>query len=61
MGVAKIKYYDVKFNDIYSELLAITDWYDADGDGTVETSEKATFIQQSNRRSRRRTTIARIR
>lgn len=60
-GVAKIKYYDVKFNDIYEELLAITDWYDADGDGTVETSEKATYIQQSNRRSRRRTTIARIR
>ncbi len=60
-GVAKIKYYDVKFNDIYSELLAITDWYDADGDGTVETSEKATFIQQSNRRSRRRTVIARVR
>ena len=60
-GVAKIKYYDVKFNDIYDELLAITDWYDADGDGTVESSEQATFIQQSNRRSRRRTTIARIR
>jgi hypothetical protein len=58
--VQKIKYYDAKFNDIFNELLAIADWYDADGDGTVEDSEKASF-NQPVRRSRRRTQVARFR
>ena len=40
--VQKIRYYEQKFNDIFQELLAMADWYDADGDGTVEDSEKAT-------------------
>ena len=58
--VAKIKYYDVKFNDIFNELLALADWYDFDGDGTVEDSEKA-WTYAPVRRSRRRTTVVKVR
>jgi hypothetical protein len=55
-GVAKIKYYEDKFNQIFEELTALSDWYDADGDGVIQTDEKATYYQQV-RRSRRRTNI----
>ena len=58
--VQKIKYYDVKFNEIFNELLALADWYDADGDGTVEDGEKA-WTYQPVRRSRRRSTIVKVR
>ena len=58
--VQKIKYYEVKFNDIFNELLALADWYDADGDGTVESGEKA-WTYQPVRRSRRRSTIVKVR
>ncbi len=58
--VNKIQYYDNKFNDIFNELLALADWYDADGDGTVEDGEKA-WSYQSVRRSRRRSTIVKVR
>jgi hypothetical protein len=58
--VNKIEYYGNKFNDIFNELLALADWYDADGDGTVEDSEKA-WSYQSVRRSRRRSTIVKVR
>lgn len=58
--VQKIKYYEAKFNDIYNELLALADWYDFDGDGTVEDGEKA-WTYRPVRRSRRRTTVARVR
>jgi hypothetical protein len=57
--VQKIKYYEAKFNDIFNELLAMADWYDADGDGTVEDSEKA-YTFSTVRRSRRRSGITRI-
>jgi hypothetical protein len=58
--VQKIKYYDAKFNDIFEELLAIMDYYDADGDGTVEAGEKQ--VRFSNpRRSRGRRRIVRVR
>ncbi len=59
--VNKIKYYDVKFNDIYKELISMADWYDFDNDGTVQTSEKAISYSTANRRSRRRKTIVGIR
>ena len=55
-GVAKITYYNDKYNSIYEELTALSDWYDADGDGTIQADEKATYYQQV-RRSRRRTNI----
>ena len=58
--VQKIKYYDAKFNDLFEELLAIMDYYDSDGDGTVEAGEKS--IRFSNpRRSRGRRRIVRVR
>lgn len=58
--VQKIKFYDAKFNDLFNELLAMADWYDADGDGTVEDAEKVyTFARM--RRSRRRVAITKVR
>lgn len=56
----KIRYYDNKFMDIYTELLAMADWYDADGDGTVEAGEKA-WSYTPVRRSRRRRTVVSVR
>lgn len=58
--VQKIKYYDAKFNDLFNELLAMADWYDADGDGTVEDGEKA-YTYAPVRRSRRRTQVVKVR
>ena len=58
--VQKIKYYQQKFNDIFQELIAMADWYDADGDGTVEDSEKA-YTYATVRRSRRRSNVVRVR
>lgn len=58
--VQKITYYENKFNDLFEELLAMMDWYDFDGDGTVESSEK--MIRFSNtRRSRSRKPVVRVR
>jgi hypothetical protein len=58
--VQKIKFYDAKFNDLFNELLAMADWYDADGDGTVEDREKA-YTFSRTRRSRRRASVTRVR
>jgi len=58
--VQKIKYYDQKFNDIFNELLDMADWYDADGDGTVEDAEKV-YSYQPVRRTRRRMTVTKVR
>ena len=55
----KIRYYEAKFNGIFNELISMADWYDADGDGTVEDSEKA-YSYSTVRRSRRRKSIVRI-
>jgi hypothetical protein len=52
----KMKYYEVKFNDLFTELTSMWDWYDADGDGTVEASEKL-IRPQSHRRSRARRSV----
>ena len=57
--VQKIKYYEDKFQGLYNELLALADWYDADGDGTIENSEKV-WTNQIVRRSRRRSTVVRV-
>ena len=41
----KIDYYRAKYSDLFDELIAFGDWYDYDGDGTVETKEnKPGFI-----------------
>jgi hypothetical protein len=58
--LAKMEYYDKKFNDLFSELLHMADWYDADGSGTVDRSEIAYSYQQT-RRTRRRQQIVRVR
>ena len=52
----KMQYYDKKFNDLFTELLSMWDWYDADGDGTVESSEKL-IRPQRYRRSRSRRSV----
>ena len=57
--VQKIKYYEDKFQGLFNELIALADWYDADGDGTVEDSEKV-WTNQTVRRSRRRSTVVRV-
>lgn len=57
--VQKIKYYEAKFNDVFQELIRMADWYDADGDGTVQADEKA-WTYQSVRRSRRRASVVRV-
>jgi len=58
--IAKITYYDAKFNDIYEELLAIADWYDFDNDGTVQSDEKKTSYVKT-RRTRARSQIVQVR
>jgi len=55
-GVQKIKYYEDKYNQIFEELTALSDWYDADGSGQIDTDEKATYYQ-TVRRTRRRNNI----
>jgi len=57
--IQKIKYYEDKFQGLFNELIALADWYDADGDGTVEDSEKV-WTNQTVRRSRRRSTVVRV-
>jgi hypothetical protein len=58
--VQKITYYTSKFEDLFQELLAIMDWYDQDGDGTVQEGEKMTRFSFS-RRSRGRRNVVRVR
>lgn len=58
--VAKIKYYSDKFEDMFQELIAVADWYDKDGDGTVESGEKLTTFRMT-RRTRGKKNIVRIR
>jgi hypothetical protein len=36
----KVGHYQQKFNELFSELIVSGDWYDFDGDLTVESSEK---------------------
>tara|TARA_R110002096_G_scaffold83_2_gene278 strand:- start:378 stop:950 length:573 start_codon:yes stop_codon:yes gene_type:complete len=57
--VQKIKYYEDKFQGLFNELIALADWYDADGDGVIENSEKV-WTNQTVRRSRRRSTVVRV-
>jgi len=58
--VAKIEYYNGKFNDLFEELLSMADWYDYDDDGTVDPDEKtATFMPTRRTRSKNRITQVR--
>lgn len=58
--VQKIQYYKNKFDDRFEEVIRLADWYDYDGDGTVEDSEKV-YSYSQNRRTRRRLNIVRVR
>lgn len=58
--VQKIQYYDDKFNEIFTELMNMFDWYDDDDDGTVEDGEKMIRFSLTRRtRGRRATTRVR--
>ena len=58
--IQKITYYENKFNDLFNELTSLADWYDYDNSGTVEADEKAlTYFR--TRRSRRRSTLVKVR
>jgi hypothetical protein len=58
--IAKINYYDQKFNDLFTELTQMADWYDADNSGTVDAAERA-YSYQSTRRTRRTARIVQVR
>ena len=58
--VQKIQYYRNKFNDRFEEVIRLAHWYDYDGDGTVEDSEKV-YSYSQNRRTRRRLNIVNVR
>ena len=58
--VTKIQYYSDKFEDMFQELIALADWYDKDGDGSVKNDEKLTTFRMT-RRTRGKKNIVRIR
>lgn len=58
--VQKIQYYERKFTDLFEELLSMMDWYDSDGDGTVEDSERM-LNYKLPRRTRGRRRVASVR
>jgi len=45
---------------MFQELIAVADWYDKDGDGTIESGEKLTTFRMT-RRTRGKKNIVRIR
>ena len=58
--VQKIEYYSSKFNDLFTELLAMLDWYDYDQSGAVNDDDR--LIRTSLiRRTRGRRSIVRVR
>lgn len=58
--VQKIQYYDDKFNELFTELTNMFDWYDSDDDGTVEDGEKMVRFSMT-RRTRGRKATTRVR
>lgn len=56
----KMRYYEQRFGELFEELVTLGDFYDNDGDGTVETDEKLGRFSIP-RRTRGRRPIARIR
>ena len=58
--VQKIEYYTSKFNDLFTELLAMLDWYDYDASGALNDDDR--LIRTSlNRRTRGRRSIVSVR
>jgi hypothetical protein len=58
--VQKIEYYTSKFNDLFTELLSMLDWYDYDASGALNDDER--LVRTSLiRRTRGRRSIVRVR
>ena len=56
----KIQYYNTKFDELFSEVTAIWDWYDVDNSGSISDSERKTQ-QPRTRRTRGRRSIGYVR
>lgn len=59
--VQKIRYYESKFDDLFNELLGMMDWYDFDGSGTIDDSERFLKNRGPRRRSRGGRSTVRVR
>jgi hypothetical protein len=58
--VQKINFYDTKFNNLFSEKMAVIIWYDADNDATLESDDQKVNYRK-NRRTRGKRFITRVR
>jgi hypothetical protein len=59
--VQKIQYFENKFDDLFTELLTIFDWYDFDDSGSIDRSDLHVGHVQHRRRTRGRRNVVRIR
>lgn len=55
--VQKIQYYSSKFDDLFTELLGMLDWYDFDASGTINEGERLVRTSLSRRTRGRRSTV----
>lgn len=58
--VQKIEYYSRKFDDLFTELLAMLDWYDYDSSGALDDSDRLVRVSLT-RRTRGRKNVVRVR
>ena len=58
--VQKIEYYSRKFDDLFSELLGMMDWYDFDGSGTLTDDDKLISVTR-RKRTRSISSVVRVR
>ena len=58
--VMKIQYYESKFNDLFTELLGMMDWYDYDASGALGDNDKLIRVSLT-RRTRGRKNVVRVR
>lgn len=58
--VQKIEYYSKKFDDLFTELLAMLDWYDYDASGALNDSDRLVRVSLT-RRTRGRKNVVRVR
>ena len=59
--VQKIQYFENKFDDLFTELLTIFDWYDFDDSGEIDRSDLHIGQVTHRRRTRGRRNVVRIR
>ena len=58
--VNKINFYETKFNELFSEKLAVINWYDADADSNITSTDELVNFRK-NRRTRGKSYITRVR